>query len=66
MLEQPFPANLRALSSEEIENWKDVKKACTEAGVVIYADESCSVADDVSLLTTVAHGVNIKLEKCGM
>lgn len=65
MLEQPFPANLRALSPADLDVWRSVKTECEAAGLLLYADESCSVPEDVEFLTSVCHGVNVKLEKSG-
>eukprot|EP00009_Paramoeba_aestuarina_P017535 CAMPEP_0201529372 /NCGR_PEP_ID=MMETSP0161_2-20130828/41476_1 /ASSEMBLY_ACC=CAM_ASM_000251 /TAXON_ID=180227 /ORGANISM="Neoparamoeba aestuarina, Strain SoJaBio B1-5/56/2" /LENGTH=196 /DNA_ID=CAMNT_0047931147 /DNA_START=328 /DNA_END=915 /DNA_ORIENTATION=+ len=66
MLEQPFPVDLLSPSaSSTIDKWKQVKEWCTEAGVPIFADESCGTSADIAALGDVVHGVNIKLEKCG-
>uniref|UniRef100_A0A914VCA9 Enolase C-terminal domain-containing protein n=1 Tax=Plectus sambesii TaxID=2011161 RepID=A0A914VCA9_9BILA len=62
MVEQPFPVHM---SDEGLKEWALVKTAYEKSGFAIYADESVGTSDDVIRLISVAHGVNIKLDKAG-
>ena len=53
MIEQPLPAG------------QDAALATISAPLPIFADESCHVAADVTRLTDLYQGVNIKLDKTG-
>jgi hypothetical protein len=69
MLEQPFPVDFLAdeATVESTRQWRELKDVYfTELGVLLFADESVSTADDVAQLVPYVHGVNIKLEKAGM
>ena len=69
MIEQPFPVELMlhetSSTTQEREEWSQVKQAYNKAGFLIFADESMRTAQDLSKLVHVVNGVNIKMEKCG-
>lgn len=48
-----------------LQEWKAIKSAYNEEGILIYADESVSCVEDLMLLHSIADGINIKLEKSG-
>jgi len=62
MLEQPFPL---VVPQEEMEKWKEVKKAYESEGFLIYGDESISNTESIEEFKEIVSGVNLKLEKCG-
>ncbi|KAL9648674.1 hypothetical protein ABK040_016302 [Willaertia magna] len=62
MLEQPFPVELITNNDSE---WKKVKEIYEKEGILIFADESISRKESISLMKDYIHGVNIKLEKAG-
>jgi L-Ala-D/L-Glu epimerase len=55
MVEQPLPT--------ELEN--DFADVLAASPIPVFLDESIRVASDVARLASVAHGVNLKLMKCG-
>jgi L-alanine-DL-glutamate epimerase-like enolase superfamily enzyme len=58
-------AHLLALTQlDEWRTWEAVKRAYGEAGMRLFADESICDAADVRALSSLVHGVNVKLEKC--
>lgn len=69
MVEQPFPVDVGrqiAESGARLEQeWAGVRKAYNQAGILIYADESVHTHRDLAALSTVADGVNVKMEKAG-
>ena len=68
MVEQPFPVELtlpNGGSTEEHQQWSQVKQAYNKAGFPIFADESMRVVGDIPRLVHLVNGVNIKMEKCG-
>ena len=68
MVEQPFPVELTLAgggTKKEHDAWSKVKQKYNEAGFPIFADESMRIASDISRLTHIANGINIKMEKCG-
>lgn len=64
MVEQPFGVDVEP-GTAEWGQWEDIKRRYTEAGLLIYADESVATAEDVTHLQPLCHGVNVKLDKAG-
>jgi len=65
MLEQPFSVDFTKRPQQEKDEWKKVKHAYADKGILVFGDESVSTAVDVEMLQEYVHGVNVKLEKAG-
>jgi len=65
MLEQPFSVDFAKRPQQEKDEWKKVKHAYADKGILVFGDESVSTAVDVEMLQEYVHGVNVKLEKAG-
>eukprot|EP00033_Pygsuia_biforma_P001049 GCRY01001195.1.p1 GENE.GCRY01001195.1~~GCRY01001195.1.p1 ORF type:complete len:440 (+),score=108.65 GCRY01001195.1:860-2179(+) len=66
MLEQPHPLGFeRALTAGEAAEWVQLREACEDVGILLFADESFNDVTDIPRLKPFFSGVNAKLEKCG-
>jgi hypothetical protein len=56
MIEQPWPVILKDCKEEELDNWKKEKEYYEKNGYLIFADESISTLEDISIVKVINDG----------